>query len=338
MAFVVHVQCRTMRVLRTFLASIAFGVALAGSGSSIAQTYPSRPITIVVPFAAGGGNDVVARILAEGMRKSLGQPVIVENVTGAAGNVGVARVSRASPDGYTIISGGWGTFVANGAIYSLSYDVRKDFEPVALQPAEPLVMLSRKTLPATNLRELIDWLKANPGKASMGTTGVGTPEHIFGYYLQRETGTQFQFVPYRGAPQEMQDMLAGSIDMMFPVAAAALSALHTGDVKVYAVSTPDHLATAPEIPTIEEAGFPNLAFKNWRAFFVPRGTPKDIVDKLNAAVVDTLADTAVQARLSDLGQQFWPREQETPEALGAFQKAEIDKWWPIIRAAGIKPE
>jgi tripartite-type tricarboxylate transporter receptor subunit TctC len=313
--------------------------AILGSTSPIAaMDYPARPITIIVPFAAGGGNDVVARIMAEGMRKSLGQPIIIENVSGAAGSIGVGRVARAAADGYTISSGGWGTYVANGAIYLLPYDVLKDFEPVSLLPAEPLLVLSKKAIPATNLQELVGWLKANPGKASMGTTGVGTPEHIFGIYFQKQTGTQFQFVPYRGASQAIQDILAGNIDMMFPVAAAALSQMHTANIKAYAVSTQERLAVAPELPTMEEAGFPGLYFKNWRAFWAPKGTPKEVVAKLNAAIVDTLDDQAVRQRLAELGQEFWPREQETPEALGAYHKVEIEKWWPIIKSAGIKPE
>jgi tripartite-type tricarboxylate transporter receptor subunit TctC len=320
------------------LTTLTLAALLIGAGNLAAEDYPSRTVTMVVPFAAGGGADVVARIVADGMRRSLGRPVVVENVTGAGGSIGVARVARAAPDGYTIGSGGWGTYVANGAFYALPYDLRTDFAPVSLLPAEPLVILARKDLPAANLQELVAWLKANPGKAMMGTTGRGSPEHVFALHLQKQTGTQFQFVSYRGAGQALQDLIAGQIDVMMPVAALALTQLHSGNLKVLAISTPRRSAIASEIPTVEEAGLPGLAFTNWRGVFAPRGTPKAIVARLNAAIADALAEPTAHQRLTDLGQEFWAPEQQTPEALGALQHAEIEKWWPIIKSAGITAE
>ncbi|HEY2534619.1 MAG TPA: tripartite tricarboxylate transporter substrate-binding protein [Xanthobacteraceae bacterium] len=324
---------------REFLRLAAGSVAWPAAASiASAESYPSRPVTMIVPFAAGGPTDVIARIVAEGMRPSLGQPVLIENVGGAAGNIGVARVARAAPDGYTICVGMFTTHVINAAIYTLGYDVVNDFEPVALLVSQPSLIVSRKTLPASDLNGLIAYLKANPGAALAGTGGVGTPPHIFGLFFQHATDTRFRFVPYRGAGPALQDLVAGHLDVMIDVAGNSLPQIRGGTIKVYAVAAKSRLAAAADIPTVDEAGLPGLYFSVWYALWVPKGTPKDIVATLNTAVTTALADPAVRARLTGLGQEIFPRGQQTPEALGAFQKAEIAKWWPIIKAAGIKAE
>jgi tripartite-type tricarboxylate transporter receptor subunit TctC len=297
-----------------------------------------RPITMVVGFAAGGPTDVTGRIIAERMRASLGQPVIIENVAGAAGSIGVGRVARAAPDGYTVSLGQWGTNVVNGAIYALQYDVLRDFEPVALLSSNPWLVVARKTMPADDLKGLIAWLKANPDKASQGTAGAGAASHIAGVFFQHATGTRFQFVPYRGAGPAMQDLIGGQVDLMVDTPTSTVPQVRAGTVKAYAVTAKTRLAAVPDIPIVDEAGLPGLYISFWQAIWVPKGTPKEVVGKLNAAVVDALADPSVRQKLADLGQEIFPRDQQTPEALGSFQKAEIEKWWPVIKAANIKGE
>jgi tripartite-type tricarboxylate transporter receptor subunit TctC len=320
------------------LMAATLAAVLQSASGAMAQTYPSRPITMVVPLGVGGSTDVIARIMAEGMRASLGQPIIVENTTGAGGTIGVGRVARAAPDGYTIGIGLWGTNVASGAIYPLQYDLIRDFEPVALIATQPFLIVAKKSMPANNLGELIAWLKANASKASQGNSGIGTPSHVGGILFQNAIGAHLTMVPYRGAGQSMQDLVAGQIDMMLDTPALSLPQLRGGTIKAYAVTAKSRLALAPDIPTTDEAGLPGFYFSFWHAFWVPRGTPKEIVADLNKAVVKTLDDSTIRKKLVELSQDIFPLDQQTPEALGAFHKAEIEKWWPIIKDAGIKVE
>jgi tripartite-type tricarboxylate transporter receptor subunit TctC len=323
-------------VAAAFSATLA--AAVAGIADAAAQAFPSRPITMIVPLATGGSTDVIGRIVAEGMRATLGQPVIVENVTGAGGTLGVGRVARAAPDGYTISLGQWGTNMANGAIYPLQYDIIGDFAPVALIANQPFLVDSKKDLPVKDLRELIAWLKANPDKATEGNSGLGTPSHVAGILLQNTLGIKWQMVPYRSAGLSMQDLIAGQIDILLDTPAVSLPQVNAGTIKAYAVTAKSRLAVAPDIPTVDEAGLPGFYFSFWHAIWVPKNTPKPIIAKLNAAVVNALADPAVRKRLTDIAQDIYPPEQLTPEALGAFHRAEAEKWWPIIKAAGIKAE
>ena len=328
-----------MRVHHPFLQLATYALTLASlSCVANAQGYPTRPITMVVPFAAGGPVDTYARILSERMRASLGQPVLVENVAGAGGSTGVGRVARANPDGYTIVIGIWSTHVANGAVYNLPYDLLNDFEPIALHASSPQVIVARKTLPVEDLKGLIAWLKANPDKATSGTAGAGSPQHVFGSFFQTVTGTRFQFAHYRSGAQAMQDLLGGQIDLMIDSQTVSLPQARAGKVKAFAVTNKTRSAAAPEIPTVDEAGLPGFHFSVWNATWAPKRTPKSIVEKLNSAVVEALADTTIRARLMDFGQEIYPRDRQTPEALYAFQKAEIEKWWPVIKAAEIRAE
>jgi tripartite-type tricarboxylate transporter receptor subunit TctC len=332
-----HIEANMMRK-REFLLALASTLAVHAVLPAAAQDYPARPITIVVPFPAGGPTDAVGRIVAERMRTSLGQSVIVENVGGAGGSLGIGRVARATPDGYTIALGIWSTQVVNAAIYALSYDVVKDFEPIALLASSPVMIAGKKTLPANNLNELIAWLKANPDKATQGTAGVGTPDHVAGVLFQQLTGTRYQFVHYRGSAPAMQDLVAGHIDLCITSPVLVVPQLRSGSIKAYVVTTESRLSSAPAIPTAAEAGIKGFQLSVWLGFFAPKGTPKAIVDKLNAAAVEALAVPEVRARFADFGLELFPREQETPAALGALQESDIEKWWPIIKAAGIKAE
>jgi len=318
------------------LAAACAAAPFAKPGFAAAELYPTRPITMVVPFAAGGGTDVLGRILADGMRVPLGQPVIVENVAGAAGSIGVARAVRAPADGYTLSMGTSTSHVLIGGLYALPFDLLTDLAPIAELAAEPLLIVIRSSLPATDLNGLIAWLKANPDKATAGTAGVGATGHLAGLAFQKMTGTRYQFIPYRGNGLAVQDLIAGQIDFMIEPSSNFLAQVRAGTVKALAVTANSRIPTAPEIPTVDEAGLPGFYASLWFGLWVPKDTPQDIVTKLNAAVVDALADAMVQARIADLGPQIVAHERQTPRALAALQKADIEKWWPIIKAANIR--
>jgi tripartite-type tricarboxylate transporter receptor subunit TctC len=325
---------------REFLRLAAAAVALpAGSRLAIAEAFPSRPVTIVVPFAAGGPTDAIGRHLAERMRGALGQAVVIENATGAGGTIGVGRVARAAPDGYTLSLGVWSTHVVNGAIYTLPYDLIRDFESVALISRElGMVLTARNGMPAKDLRELIAWLKSNPDRLSVGTAGVGSPPHIAAVLFQNLTGTRFQLVHYRGTAPAQQDLMAGQIDMLFDSQITSLPQVHAKTIKAYAVTAKSRLASAPDIPTMEEAGLSGMYLAPWFGLWAPRGTPSDVIARLNSATRAALADPTLHSWLAEYGQQAFPPDQQTPEALLDLQKTDIDKWWPIIKAAGIKAE
>jgi tripartite-type tricarboxylate transporter receptor subunit TctC len=323
---------------RAFLGLVlACLAALAGTASAFAQEFPSRPITLIVPFPAGGITDIIARIVAEGMRGVLGQPIVVENVGGAGGTIGVTRLARATPDGYTIGIGQWTSHVGAGVMYNLPFDLHADLQPISLLTSGPLWIIGRKDLPASNVKELIAWLKANP-KSTAATIGVGSGAHMCLIYFSQETGAPVNAVPYRGAAPAMQDLLAGTIDLFCPEAGQTLPQYRAGSVKAFAVLTAKRWFAAPEVPTIDEAGVPGVHFPFWHGLWAPKGIPTDVLAKLNAAVVAALADPAARKRFNDLGHEVAPREQQGPEALAAYYKAETDKWWPIIKAANVKAQ
>jgi len=324
--------------MKHLLTAALLAATLHGTGSATAQGYPSRPIVIVVPFSAGGPTDALMRVLGERMRASLEQPLLVENVTGAAGTIGVGRVARAAPNGYTLSVGHWSTHVINGAIYPLTFDLLKDLDPVARLTSYPMLLVAKNDIPAKDVKEFVAWVRANQDKASAGSIGVGSAAHVAGVNFQSITGLKFQYVAYRGAAPALQDLMGGQIDFLFDHLAHSLPHVRAGKVRAYAVTAPARSPSAPDIPTFDEAGVPGLHVLIWYGLWAPRGTPRDIIARLNAAVREALADPGVSKRLSDLGQVIPPPEQQTPEALAAYHKAEIDKWWPLIRAAGIKVE
>jgi tripartite-type tricarboxylate transporter receptor subunit TctC len=321
-------------MIRQFAFALIFVVAPFASAQ--AQTYPSRPITIVAPFPAGGATDIVSRTLAEGMKAPLGQTILVENVTGASGTIGSGRVARAEPDGYTLVIGQWSSHVGAGAIYPLPYHVLNDFEPISVLTTSPLWIVGKNDLPAKDLKELIAWVRANPDKASVATVGAGSAAHMCMVYFENAIRTHFQYVPYRGAAPVMQDLIAGQVDLSCLEAGQTLGNYRAGKFRVFAVMAKQRFFPAPDVPTVDEAGAPGLHFPFWHGMWAPKGTPKPVISRLNAAVVAAFADPATQRRFRDVGMELPPREQQTPEALYTHHKAEIDKWWPIIKAAGIK--
>jgi tripartite-type tricarboxylate transporter receptor subunit TctC len=325
--------------LRDRFAMVVVGIVMLGwPGALSAQSYPVRPITMIVPFPAGGATDTLARYLAEQMRPALGQPIIIENVGGAAGTIGVGRAVRSPPDGYTLSIGTSTTHMLTGGLYALSFDLLKDLEPVIYIGSEPLLIAARKNFPASDLKGLIAYLKANPDKASVGIAGVGAAGHLAGIAFQKETGTKFQFVPYRGNAPAMQDLLAEQIDFMMEPSSNFRALIATGSIKPFAVTGKARLPASPNIPTADEAGLPGFSASLWYGLWVPKDTPGEIVEKLNAILREVLADPAVRKRFDDLGIQISPRDRQSPEALRAFQKAETERWWPIIKASNLKAE
>ena len=321
--------------MRRLVSAVLFAtVALAVPAT--AETYPLRPITIIVPFAAGGPSDAMARILGERMKTTLGEAILIENVTGAGGSIGVGRAVRSPPDGYTISFGHLGTHVANGAIYKLGYDLVTDLEPVALLPSNPMIIVSKNAVPAKSLKEFLAWLKAQPKPPIAGTAGAGSGTHIAGLYFENITGIKLQYVPYRGSGPAMNDLVSGQIDMIIDQTSNSIGQVRGGNIRAYAITDDKRVESAADIPTVDEAGLPGFHMTLWSGFWVPKGTPQAIVAKLNAAAAEALDDPAVRKQLENLGLQMPPKNQLTPEALGAWQKAEIAKWWPMIRDANVK--
>jgi tripartite-type tricarboxylate transporter receptor subunit TctC len=319
------------------VAALALAAAIA-IGSANAQEFPNRHVTMLVPLATGGSTDTIGRIVAEGMRAPLGQPVIVENAPGAGGTTGVIRAARSAPDGYLVQIGQWGTNVASGAVHNLPIDLLKDLEPVALLCIQPFMVVGKKALAANNLTELIAWLKQSDGKVSVGTAGPGSPSHVAGVFFQNTIGAKFQFIPYRSAGLSTQDLVAGQIDMVMDTPATSGPHVRNGLIRAYAITANKRSPAMPDVPTVDEAGLPGFYFGFWHALWVPKGTPKPVIARLNDAAAKALADPVTRKRLTDIGQELYPPEMSTPEALAQFQKAEIEKWWPIINAAGIKAQ
>jgi tripartite-type tricarboxylate transporter receptor subunit TctC len=324
-----------MKIACAITALALAAVSMLPFGETLAQSYPQRPVTIVVPYPAGGPTDTTARILTERMQVSLGQSIVIENVSGAMGSVGIGRVARATPDGYTLSLGDWNSYVLAGAVHQAQYDVLKDLEPVALLTIARLWLVGRTGLPAKDVTELITWMKLNP--VTFGTVGLGSAGHLCGIALQDKIEAHFQFVPYKGGAPAYQDLVAGHVDLMCSDMTSTLPLARNGSIKGYAVLSKDRLSVVPELPTMDEVGLPGLDIAFWRSVWAPKGTPKDIIVKLNGAVIESVADTRVSRRLAELNQEIPSREQQTPEALRALQKVDVDKWWPVIKA-NIKAE
>ena len=321
--------------MRKLVLAVFAALLISGSGAR-ADNFPSHPITIIVPFSAGGPSDAMARVLAERMKVALGEPFVIENVTGAGGSIGVGRAVRSPPDGYTVSFGHLGTHVANGAIYKLGYDVVADLEPVVLLPSNPMIIVSKNAVPAKSLTELLAWLKSRPSPPTAGTAGAGSGSHIAGLYFEKVSGIKLQYVPYRGTAPALTDLVAGQIDIIVDQTSNSISQVRAGNIRAYGVTADKRVASAPDVPTTDEAGLPGFLMTLWSGLWVPKGTPKDIVAKLNAAAVDALNDPAVKKQLESLGLQMPRQDQLVPQALGDWQKAEIAKWWPIIKAADVK--
>lgn len=324
---------------RRFLHMAAGAIALPSAARKAwAQTYPTRPITMIVPAAAGGPSDTIARIMGQHMQTTLGQPVVVENIAGANGTIGTARAVRSAPDGYTLSLGSLNSHVAASAVYPVKYDTLKDLEPVALFTNAPIWIVARNTLPAKDINGLIALLKSAPGKATAAIAGIGTASHLCGVHFQNNTDTRFLLVPYRSGAPAYADLVAGHVDFMCAESSATRQYQRTGQIKPFAVMGKTRWFGAPDVPTVDEVGLSGLYISFWQGLWVPKGTPKEVIAKLNAAIVSGFADAAMRQRLTDLGLDIPPRELLTPEAFGAFHKAETERWWPIIKAAGIKAE
>src|SRR5947209_13920573 len=323
--------------MRKLLLGITF-VTLAGIAGASAQSYPSRSVTAIVPASAGGPTDTIARIVMTRAQQLLGQTIVIENIGGASGTIGTGRLVRAEPNGYAIGIGGPNHYVVNASVYPLTYDTVKDFEPVSMLSNGPMIIMSRNSLPAKNLTELVAWLKTQGDNVTFGTGGLASPPHISGLSLQTVTGTKFQFIPFRGSAPALQQVIGGQLDIIIDQASSALSIVKGGNVRAYAVTAPQRLASAPDVPTVDEAGLPGFYVSIWQGVWAPKGTPKEIVARLNGAISGALADPAVPKRLAEVGQALPSAEQMTPEGFGAFHKAEMEKWTPIIKAANIKPE
>ena len=337
--FVASLLAMTMVWLEGMMRKTIWAALMAlwpSAASHSPSNYPSRPITVIVPFAAGGPSDAMSRILAERMKLTLGEAVLIENVTGAGGSIGVGRAVRSAPDGYTIGFGHLGTHVANGAIYKLGYDLVADLEPVVLLPSNPMIIVSKNAVPAKSLTELLAWLKSRPAPPTAGTAGAGSGSHIAGLYFESVSGIKLQYVPYRGTAPAMNDLVAGQIDIIVDQTSNSISQVRAGTIRAYAVTDDKRVESAPDIPTTDEAGLPGFHMTLWSGLWLPKGTPKEIVAKLNAAAVEALNDPAVKKQLENLGLQMPPKDQLSPQALGDWQKAEIAKWWPMIKAANVK--
>jgi tripartite-type tricarboxylate transporter receptor subunit TctC len=334
----VHHAAMATRIKPLILLAGLLGATCFHGTNASAEDYPTRPITMLVPFAAGGPSDTIARLVADGMRASLGQPVIIENAVGAGGTIAVGRVVRAAPDGYTIGIGNWGTHVANGVLYVLPYDLVNDLQPVSLLPSEALLIAAKKTVPASDLALFIVWLKQNADKVSAATSGVGGPSHMATLLFQKQSGTQFQLVPYRGAGPAFQDLVAGQIDLMMAGLSLAVPKVRDGSIKVFAVTAPARVTSLPDIPTTDEAGLPGFHVAVWHGLWTTKSVPAEAVRKLTAAVQAALADATVRQRLAALAMENPPADRQTPEALAAYQKAEIAKWWPIMKDANVRAQ
>ncbi len=319
--------------MKTLIA--AFALALAAISGAQAQPFPSRPITLIVPFPPGGSTDTAARIMAERMRPILGQPIVIENVGGAGGSIGVGRVARAPADGYTIDIGQWDTHVGS-IIYKLNYDLEKDFEPIGLISNNPQLMVAKKNLAANNLNELVALMKKDPGKVTFVNQNAAA--NVSGILMQQLTKTEVTFIPYRGAGPAMTDLVSGQVDLLVVQGAVALPQVRAGTIKAIANLSPQRSASMADIPTSDETGVPGLYMSGWFGFWAPKGTPKEVIGTLNKAMREALADPAIKAKFSELGLDVAAPAQQTPEGLAAFQKAEIEKWWPIIKGAGLKAE
>jgi tripartite-type tricarboxylate transporter receptor subunit TctC len=320
----------------SFVAALV--VLLASAAAALAEDYPSRPITMIVGFPPGGPTDTLARIIADGMKTSLGQPIVIQNITGAGGTIGTGDVVRANPDGYTVGLGNWTSHVGSPAIYPLQYDVQKDLQPIAFLAAAPLWILGKNDLPPKDAAELIAWLKSNPNPTTFGTVGAGSGAHMCGFFFALKTGAKFQYVPYRGAGPAMQDLMANQIEMSCLDGSSTLASVQAGRMRAYAVMSETRWEKSPQTPTMIESGVPGLTVSFWHGLWTTKGTPKAVVDRLDAAVKAALTDPEVRKRLDAIGQLIATPEQATPAGLAAYHKAEIDKWWPIIKSANIKAE